>query len=221
MCGLRLHVDGRERLPAGAYLLAAAVHRAWIDPLVVLRACPIEPRVWFMGGGPTALDRRWKEWLLRRTGGFLPVWRGGASVETHVEAARAVVQSGAVLGLFFEGGIGGLPDRVARVRIGSGLLALRTNAPIVPFAVCGTGELYRGKRIAARVLPAVTVAELLQAGPGANLPEPNSRAELRLARRISDRLAELIDAELASMYPPTVDPPEVPRRWRWLTRVFR
>jgi len=54
---------------------------------VVIRALPTEPRVWFLGSGPTAFDRRWKERLLRHTGGILPVWRGGTRLDAHVEAA--------------------------------------------------------------------------------------------------------------------------------------
>jgi 1-acyl-sn-glycerol-3-phosphate acyltransferase len=221
LCRIRLEVEGREHIPDGGHLVAAALHRSWIDPLVVIAAWPLEPRIWFLGSGPSAFDRPWKEWLLRRIGGFLPVWRGGAGIETHVRAARAVVASGGRLALFFEGAIGGEPDRVARIRAGSGLLALRTQAPIVPIAICGAEQLYRGKRIAARVLPATTVRELLGAEWDGSPPEPGTREELRLARRISERLGERIDAEVQAIYPGTIDPPGRPREWPWLTRLFR
>src|SRR5215213_7367442 len=133
ICAIRVEVEGRDSLPAGGgYILAAALHRSWIDPLVALRAVPIEPRVWFLGSAPTAFDKSWKENVLRRTGGILPVWRGGTSVDVHVEATRAVIEEGAVLCLFIEGAIVGPPDRVwPGVRGGSGMLALRTDAPIV------------------------------------------------------------------------------------------
>lgn len=221
LCRIRLEVEGREHIPAKGHLVAAALHRSWIDPLVVIAAWPLEPRIWFLGSGPSAFDRPWKEWLLRGIGGFLPVWRGGAGVETHVRAARAVVASGGRLALFFEGAIGGEPDQVARIRAGSGLLALRTQAPIVPVAICGAEELYRGKRLAARVLPATTVRELLGAEWDGATPEPGTREELRLARRITELLGERIDAELRAIYPATLDPPGQPSQWPWLTRLFR
>ena len=89
-----------------------------------------------------------------------------------------------MLCLFIEGAIVGPPDRVwPGVRGGSGLLALRTGAPIVPFALAGTDELYRGKRIAARILPPVSVAELLGADWPGQPPEQDTRAELEMARR--------------------------------------
>jgi 1-acyl-sn-glycerol-3-phosphate acyltransferase len=222
VCGIRVEVSGRELLPAGGgYVIAAAMHRGWIDPLVVLRAVPREPRVWFLGSAPTAFDKPWKERLLRRTGGILPVWRGGG-VDVHVRAARGVMAEHAVLCLFIEGGIVGPPDRVwPGVRGGSGLIALRTGAPIVPFAVAGTADLYRGKRIAARVLPAVTVEQLLGDEWPASLPAPDTRDELRLARRVTQRIAALLDAELPQMLASVTDPPSKPRRWRWLTRLMR
>ena len=136
--GMPHRVDVKDgRTCRGGFILVTALHRNWIDPLVVLRALPIEPRVWFLGSGPTAFDRPWKERLLRRTGGNLPVWRGGASVDPHVEAAKAVVEEGGILGLFIEGRIAGPPDRLARAQHGAALLALRTGEPVVPWSCVG------------------------------------------------------------------------------------
>ena len=220
LCRLRIRVEGREHLPDGGYVAVCALHRSWIDPLLVIRALPIEPRVWFLGSGPTAFDRPWKERLLRRTGGILPVWRGGADVDVHVRAARAVVEQGAVLGLFMEGAIGGPPDRTSRVRVGSAFLALRTGAPMVPIAICGAEELYRGKRVVVRILAPATPEELLGES-WAGSPEPGSRDELRAARKLSEVVTARIDAAIAELYPSTLDTSDRPRRWRWLTRLFR
>jgi len=222
VCAIKVDVDGRENLPAGGgYILAAALHRGWIDPLIPLRALPIEPRVWFLGSAPTAFDKPWKERLLRKTGGILPVWRGGG-IDVHVRAAKGVMQENAVLCLFIEGAIVGPPDRVwPGVRGGSGLLALRTGAPIVPFALAGTDELYRGKRIAARILPPVSVAELLGTEWSGQPPTPGTREELRLARRVARLIADRIDAELPTMLARVTDPSDKPRRWKGLTRLMR
>jgi 1-acyl-sn-glycerol-3-phosphate acyltransferase len=219
LCRLRLEVHGRHRLPRdGGYVIAVGLHRSWIDPLLVIRGIPREPRPWYLGSGPTAFDRPWKERLLRHTGGILPVWRGGTDFEVHVRTARAVVGSGAVLALFVEGAIGGPPDRLARVRDGAALLALRTDARIVPMGVCGADELYRGKRMALTIGEPATVADLLGAPPEA---EPGSRDELREARRLTRAMAARIDALVAEAYPDTVDPPDGPRRWSWLARLMR
>ena len=220
LCRLRLSVTGAERMPSEGCIAVSALHRSWIDPLLVVRALPLEPRVWFMGSGATAFDRTWKERLLQRTGGLLPVWRGGTDVSVHVRTAQAVVDAGGVLGLFAEGRIGGAPNRPARMRSGAALLCLRTGAPIVPIAVSGAEELYRGKRLRVDVLGPFTAAELL----GVTRLEPveaGSRAELRQARELTAALEAKLAASISASYPVTVDPPGARRRWRWLTRLLR
>lgn len=219
ICAVRLEVEGLANLPRGGYIAAAALHRGWVDPLAVILALPVEPRVWFIGSAPTAFRRRWMEWLLRRTGGILPVWRGGSDVSVHVTAANAVVEEGGVLCLFIEGAIVGPPDRVwPGVRSGAGLLALRTNAPIVPIALIGGDELYRGRRLALCILPPTTVSELLG---GAPLPVGDTRDELRAARTVTRAIAARINEALVNLAPRVVDPPQRTRRWRWLTRLLR
>ncbi len=207
---------------AGGYIVVGAVHRGWMDPFLVMNALPLEPRVWFLGSGPSAFSARWREWLLHRVGGMLPVWRGGVGVEQHVASARAVIGAGGVFVLIPEGGVAGPPDRLAPFRFGSALIALRIGAPILPVAIAGSAELYIGRRLATRVLARTSATELL--GPdwpaGGRLPEPGSRAELELAHRLTDRFADLLGPAVAELYPRTVDPPGRRRRLRRLTWLF-
>jgi hypothetical protein len=50
VCAIKVEIEGRENLPdGGGFILAAALHRGWIDPLIPLNALPIEPRIWFLG----------------------------------------------------------------------------------------------------------------------------------------------------------------------------
>src|SRR5947207_3267663 len=78
-------------------------------------------------------------------------------------------------------------------RTGWAIIALRTDAPVVPFAIAGTEELYLGHRMASRVLEPTTARALAGLAPGAALPEPGSRAEFEVARRMSEALAALLD----------------------------
>jgi 1-acyl-sn-glycerol-3-phosphate acyltransferase len=219
-CGFRVDAEGHEILPSGGYMLVGATHRGWMDPFLVLHALPPAPRAWFLGGAATAFDRPWKEWLLRTVGGMLPVWRGGVGVDHHVAAARAVIDAGAVFVMFPEGGIAGPPDRPSTFRHGTALIALRTDPTIVPFAMAGSAELYRGKRFATRILPATSVRGLLGAEMPALLPEPGSREELALARLLTSRLEALLAPAVADLHPRTVDPPTRKRRWTGLTWLF-
>lgn len=210
----RIDTGGQEHLPAGGYLLVAGAHRGWMDPFVVMHALPAEPRCWFLGSGPSTFTSRWREWLIRRLGGLLPVWRGGLGVEGHVRSARAVVGAGAVFVQMPEGTVNGPTGRLGPFRPGAAVIAIRTGAPIVPVAMAGTEELYVGRRMASRVLPPTTVRELTGSAWDGAPPEPDSRAELELARRVSEALAARIGPVVEAIHPLTVDPPGRPRRLR-------
>ena len=210
----RIETSGREHLPRGGYFVVGAAHRGWMDPFVVLHALPTEPRVWFLGSAPSTFTSRWRERLIHRIGGLLPVWRGGVGVEQHVASARAVVANGGVFAQMPEGTVSGPAGRLGPFRAGWALITLRTGAPIVPLAIAGTEELYLGKRMASRVLPVTSVRGLLGEAWDGALPPVGSRAELDLARRLSDALAAILGPVVEELHPRTVDPPGRPRRLR-------
>ena len=210
----RIETSGQELLPAGGYLLVGAAHRGWMDPFVVVHALPVEPRVWFLGSAPSTFTTRWREALVHRLGGLLPVWRGGIGADQHVAAAHAVIGNGGVFAQMPEGTVSGPPWRIGPFRAGWALIALRTRAPIVPFAMAGTEELYIGRRIASRVLPVTSVEELLGPTWDGVIPEEGSRAELNLAKRLSEALASRLGPVVVELQPLTIDPPDRPRRLR-------
>jgi 1-acyl-sn-glycerol-3-phosphate acyltransferase len=210
----RIETSGQELLPKGGYLLVAAAHRGWMDPFVVMHALPTEPRCWFLGSGPSTFTSRWRESLVHRLGGLLPVWRGGLGVEGHVRSARAVVEAGAVFVQMPEGTVNGPPGRLGPFRPGAALIALRTGATIVPLAMAGSEELYLGRRMISRVLAPTSARELLGATWDGRLPDPGSRDELELAKRASEALAAILRPVVEDLHPWTVDPPGKPRRLR-------
>ena len=210
----QVQTSGQEALPPGGYLLVGAAHRGWMDPFLVVHALPTEPRAWFLGSAPSTFTTRWREVLIHRLGGLLPVWRGGVGVQNHVVSAAAVVANGAVFVQMPEGTISGPPGRLGPFRFGWAVIALRTDAPIVPFVMVGTEELYVGKRMASRILAATTVRALAGLASDDPLPAAGSREELDVARRMSDALADLLGPVVEAMHPATVDPPEHPRRLR-------
>jgi Acyltransferase len=210
----RIQTSGQEHLPKGGYLIVGAAHRGWMDPFVVLHAIPPQPRAWFLGSGPSTFTSRWREWLIRRVGGLLPVWRGGVGVEAHVASARAVIANGGVFAQMPEGTVSGPPGRIGPFRNGWALIALRVGGPIVPLAMAGTEELYIGKRMASRVLPATSVGDLLGPDWDGVVPAEGSRDELDLARRMSVALGARLGPVVEELQPATVDPPGYPRRLR-------
>jgi acyltransferase-like protein len=192
-----------------------------MDPFVVMHALPAEPRCWFLGSGPSTFTARWRERLIHRLGGLLPVWRGGVGIDQHVRSARAVVDAGGVFVQMPEGTINGPAGHLGPFRPGAALIALRLGAPIVPLAIAGTEELYVGRRMASRVLAPTSAAELLGESWDGRLPAPGSREELDLARRASDALAARLAPVVEALHPLTVDPLAKPRRLRrQLTWLF-
>ena len=210
----RIETSGQEHLPRGGYFLVGAAHRGWMDPFLVEHALPAEPRKWFLGSGPSTFTNPGREFLVRRIGGLLPVWRGGVGIESHVRSAKAVLDAGAVFTQMPEGTVNGPPGRLGPFRPGAALIAIRLKAPIVPFAMAGTEELYVGRRMASRILTPTSVPDLLGPDWDGVVPPAGSRQELDLARRISDALAARLGPVVEELYPRTVDPPEHPRRWR-------
>ena len=163
-----------------------------MDPFVVMHAIPAEPRAWFLGSGPSTFTTRWRERLIHRLGGLLPVWRGGVGVDQHVASARAVIANDAVFAQMPEGTVSGPPGtgRAIPGRLGSDRLAGgRTDRAARDRRNRG---VYLGRRLASRVLPATSVRALAGLEPGAALPDPGSREELALAHRMSDALAAIL-----------------------------
>jgi 1-acyl-sn-glycerol-3-phosphate acyltransferase len=211
----RIDARGAEHLPAtGGYFLVAAAHRGWMDPFVAMHALPAEPRCWFLGSGPSTFTSWWRERLIHRLGGLLPVWRGGFGVDQHVAAAEAVIRNGGVFVQMPEGTVNGPAGRIGPFRHGAALIALRTGVPIVLLAIVGTEELYLGRRMASRILPPTDARTLLGDAWDGTLPPAGSRAELDLARALSTRFEAALGPAVQAIYPGTVDPPGRPRRLR-------
>ncbi len=210
----RIATSGQELLPRGGYLLVAAAHRGWMDPFVAMHAIPGQPRAWFLGSAPSTFTSRWRERLVHRLGGLLPVWRGGIGVDAHVASARAVVRNGGVFVQMPEGTVSGPAGRIGPFRPGAALIAIRTGAPVVPLAIAGTEELYLGRRMASRVLAPTSAEQLAGDAWPVAPPAEGSRDELELARLVTARLAAILAPVVEELYPGTVDPPGHPRRLR-------
>ena len=65
-----------------------------------------------------------------------------------------MVGNGGVFVQMPEGTVSGPAGTTGPFRIGWAVIALRTGAPIVPFPIAGTEELYVGRRMVSQVLPA-------------------------------------------------------------------
>jgi 1-acyl-sn-glycerol-3-phosphate acyltransferase len=221
--GFRLVLEGAEHLPrtedgspAGGWIAAGLPHRRWVDPFLLVLLLPRSPRVVFFGDGRAIYRSPLRRVLFRILGGVVPIWPGGGvrAFARHVAAAREVLGAGAVFALFPEAGPPSDPGTARRLELGIGYLALRTGAAVVPMAIGGNDELYRGRRLVLRVLPPLRAADVVTGElPGEGTPEER-RAARAFAQELQARAAPAVAAVHARVELTAIDQP---RRWRWLS----
>jgi 1-acyl-sn-glycerol-3-phosphate acyltransferase len=226
----RLVLEGAEHLPVddrgrarGGWIAAVVPHRTWIDPFVPWVLLPKRPRFAFFGDSRAMARSPLRRFVVRKLGGVIPISasRDPRAVEVHLEAARAVLDAGAVFMLMPETGPPSALGELRRLGGGMGYVALRTGAPIVPLVLGGNDELYFGRRIVLRVLPPMDPQELAGLGPPEAAPEPGTSAERRAAQRLTGAFAERVADAVADVHRSSIPPRGAPRRGRFLTRLFR
>lgn len=133
----RVRVDGRTNVPKKGPVILASNHRSFIDsiflPLVVHRKVTFVAKAEYFESWKTA-------WFFRAVG-MIPLKReGGSASERALLAAKEVLDSGGVLGIYPEGTRS--PDgRLYKGHTGVARLSMQCNAPVVPVAQFGTAEV--------------------------------------------------------------------------------
>jgi len=133
---VRVEVVGRENMPLRGALIVAANHLNNADPPLIASRMP--RRLVYM-----AKDEMF-QWpvmgfLTRLTGAF-PVKRSEADIGALRKATK-VLESGQVLAMFPEG-TRGIEAKLGPAQPGTALLALRSEAPILPIAITGTEAVH-------------------------------------------------------------------------------
>jgi 1-acyl-sn-glycerol-3-phosphate acyltransferase len=229
---LRFEVEGLEHLPRdaagrpiGGWIAAGLPHRTWIDPFVPWMLLPIRPRLTFFGDARTMARSPLRRFVMARLGGVVPIPTGhdARSVPLHLAAAETVLRSGGVFCLLPETGSATPPGTIRRIGSGIGYIALRNRAPIVPIVLGGTHELFVGRRIVMRVLPALDPVALagLEAGPGSDLPEVGSVEERAAIHRLLQAFADTVSGPVLEAHERAEPAPGTRKRWQFLTTAFR
>jgi 1-acyl-sn-glycerol-3-phosphate acyltransferase len=218
---VRIRVEGRGHLPrSGAYIVAGAPHRTWIDPFLLWGWLPAEPRLVFFGDARAMGRSRLRRAVLRVVGGVIPIptsHRAGA-VEAHFAAATEALAAGAAFCLLPETGPAAPLRSIRRLGAGVAYIALRSGVPVVPVAIGGNQELFLGRTIIVRVLPPLSALDL--AGL-AEAPEPGSPEEREAVHRVLDGIAAAYAGPVGDVHDASEPPPGTRKRLTRLTTLFR
>ena len=104
-------------------------------------ALPVEPRCWILGSGPSTFTSKWRRSLIRRLGGLCRSGAAGSgSTSTSIGSGRP--GRGRRVRADARGAVSGPVGRLGPTRSWA-MIALRTDAAILPLAMAGTEELPR------------------------------------------------------------------------------
>ncbi len=183
-------VVGKENVPPSGPLIIVANHLNLPDPPLLTASIP--RRIIFMA----------KEELFRSRGGPFVRWFGAFPVRRGeldrkaIRQAMKILQTGLALGMFPEGRRS--PDsRLIRAELGTALIALYSQAPILPVGISGTEEVKNAGIIIHRPRIRVNIGQ-----PFA-LPVKGRPTKEKLAQAtdfIMQRIAELLPPEYRGIY---------------------
>ena len=203
---LRFEFRGLEHVPRGEPLIiAAAPHRNWIDPFLIVLALPARPRVYFLGSAEGMFDTWWKKAILAVLGGVVPVSTRGQLNREGLDTSLKILAANQRLGLFPEGWNQEQKPaaEIQPIRRGVAFLAERSRRRVLPVGLAGTQELWRGKTLR------------LQVGPPLDPPPPDADRAAETA--YAERLTEALRAVLPPLPP---EPAGGRKPWPWLTRLL-
>jgi len=196
LSGVRVVIEGLEKIDPGASYVFVANHRSYIDTPVMLASVPVEFRFFakhglflvpFLG---THLKRA----------GHVPVFRGDAraSVKSMNLGVQLIQEQGISLLLFPEGGR--TEGEMREFKEGAAYIAIKAGAPIVPVGIVGTRAVLpkgsshvRGGRVLLRIGDPIATSAM----------KLHDRAQLteRLARQVAELIGQTSERPLEAPRP--------------------
>jgi 1-acyl-sn-glycerol-3-phosphate acyltransferase len=196
----RVKVTGRENVPRRGPVILASNHQSFIDSIFL--PLSVRRRVTFVA--KAEYFESWKTAWFFRAVGMIPIKRdGGSASERALLAARDVLMSGGVLGIYPEGTR--TPDgRLYKGHTGVARLAMQCGAAVVPVAQFGTSEVQPigammpkfFKRVEIRMGPALH----FEAPAADDGPRPGLGEHRRVTDEIMRAIASLSGQEVVDAY---------------------
>jgi 1-acyl-sn-glycerol-3-phosphate acyltransferase len=142
-------VTGAEniRRPRSGNYIVIANHLNWLDEFALLCLFPVEPRLHFLADPTQLVTRKFQWWLVRATGGYVPVIRekhGDQALYRHVDRC---LELGGAVAIFPEGNYGKAEGELMPFHKGFAHFAIKSGVPVVPVALSGTKDLWFRKHV--------------------------------------------------------------------------
>jgi 1-acyl-sn-glycerol-3-phosphate acyltransferase len=143
----RFDVIGLSNVPRTGNYVVIANHLNWLDEFALLMLLPIEPRLHFLANPTILVTRRVQWFLVRSTGGFVPVVQGRHGDLTLFHHVDRCLEVGGAVAIFPEGNYGPAEGELMPFKKGFAHFAIKAKVPVVPVALSGTKDLWFRKRI--------------------------------------------------------------------------
>ena len=154
-----VRATGLEHWPPPPFQLVANHHNGW-DPLLVIAATPLEPRLNWFGPKEADFGRGFKNRVMAFFGGMIPYHPQKTTLTSAVRAVRRVFEAGGVLGIFAEGRIGFRESELLPFEEGAAAFAALAGVPVVPCAIVGSTDLWFRRRVEVRFGPPISTSAL-------------------------------------------------------------
>ncbi|HXC78041.1 MAG TPA: 1-acyl-sn-glycerol-3-phosphate acyltransferase [Candidatus Acidoferrum sp.] len=143
----RFDVEGLSNVPRPGNYVVIANHLNWLDEFALLMLLPIEPRLHFLANPTLLVTRRVQWFLVRSTGGFVPVVQGRHGDPALFHHVDRCLEVGGAVAIFPEGNYGPAEGELMPFKKGFAHFAIKAKVPVLPVALSGTKDLWFGKRI--------------------------------------------------------------------------
>ena len=154
----RFEVTGRENLPRSGNYVVIANHLNWLDEFTLLYLCPVEPRLHFLADPTLLVTRRFQWWMVRTTGGYVPVVRDRHADQALFHHVDRCLAMGGAVAIFPEANYGPREGELLPFHKGFAHFAIKAGVPVIPVALSGTKDLWFRKRIRVIIGAAIPTA---------------------------------------------------------------